>query len=891
MLGLDDYASSGSSASSDAGPNWKKKRKRGKDKTGVESAWLGHDADSGDDRRGPAKRGKEKDGPVEFIQAAALAPEKQPEPAAPAPAAAAAAADGMPPKTKAKFTVTMASAKLKPTDEGATTSKPAPSMRDKEKSLEVLQAMAGGGAKSAVMLRMMKKAGYKPGHGMGKHEQGISEAIAVKVRPKGMGVGGISEKTAQQMRRERIEQGLPAEETNELYAVAEDITATVEVAAEERTLTYVKLKRRERERGAWKKRKESRKVETAFTFGGVATVVDMTNRGADDAGGAASELADASGGTGCLKTLRSQLSMLLDETESKARLVDEKLTAQTTLEADLVRRVDSTVSVREKQERSIEEVDIVLRMLSKLQDKIAGPGGAASHKMTPRALAAALRPKLWAQGAEFGEVYGFFKRELDSLIVTLSLPLFRRAFARLAADPAAGVAAAPDAGLEDMRCFREVLLPESRKTYAMLVWEHVGVPFRAFCTRWDPFEFPRRRAAGEGGAGDPAVVFAERWFPLLPAKLISVLLDGCIAPKLLQAVENYTEAHCIAGVHLHAIVTPWHRLLSSLPPDTLAEVGDFMEERGLLSAVHERLVHLLQQPFAAEDVAASLRLVLPWKAVLNYKAYNHVHARYLVARAVRYLQEAPVHLSGDFAALSAVAAWCEGDPNVAVAVLPELHGSYALRVLSVMSSFLKETAGHREAHTALQRFVAALGPGRSRKVQAIKGYGVALIKASVAWWAAAGGGAAAAAAEFDFARASEGSLRDLRVSRKVAAAHAQMATTVSHTEQLHAAVLNRTAAPDASATSVREQIAILAGEENLAFRPKSGLAVDGKQVYAMGKLLLYFDASCIFIQEPSKDWRPAEGVAEVFQRAAQLEKKKQRTKPPESRDAAMADID
>ncbi|KAJ9472194.1 hypothetical protein DIPPA_29044 [Diplonema papillatum] len=59
----------------------------------------------------------------------------------------------------------------------------------------------------------------------------------------------------------------------------------------------------------------------------------------------------------------------------------------------------------------------------------------------------------------------------------------------------------------------------------------------------------------------------------------------------------------------------------------------------------------------------------------------------------------------------------------------------------------------------------------------------------------------------------------------------------------------------------------------------------------MGKLLLYFDASCIFIQEPSKDWRPAEGVAEVFQRAAQLEKKKQRTKPPESRDAAMADID
>ncbi|KAI9761464.1 MAG: hypothetical protein M4579_000974 [Chaenotheca gracillima] len=54
-----------------------------------------------------------------------------------------------------------------------------------------------GGAPSSFAARMMAKMGYKPGEGLGTTGQGIVNPVDVKLRPQGVGLGAVREKTKQ----------------------------------------------------------------------------------------------------------------------------------------------------------------------------------------------------------------------------------------------------------------------------------------------------------------------------------------------------------------------------------------------------------------------------------------------------------------------------------------------------------------------------------------------------------------------------------------------------------------------------------------------------------------------------------------------------------------------
>jgi len=77
---------------------------------------------------------------------------------------------------------------------------------------------SGGGPKMSFAQRMMAKMGYKEGEGLGKSGDGMLNPIEVKMRPQGVGVGAVREKTEQakqEARRQAEKRGEQYEDSSE----------------------------------------------------------------------------------------------------------------------------------------------------------------------------------------------------------------------------------------------------------------------------------------------------------------------------------------------------------------------------------------------------------------------------------------------------------------------------------------------------------------------------------------------------------------------------------------------------------------------------------------------------------------------------------------------------
>eukprot|EP01064_Diplonema_japonicum_P028282 TRINITY_DN4300_c0_g1_i1.p1 TRINITY_DN4300_c0_g1~~TRINITY_DN4300_c0_g1_i1.p1 ORF type:complete len:810 (+),score=175.26 TRINITY_DN4300_c0_g1_i1:25-2430(+) len=665
MLGLEGY----DSESSGEQPMIGKKPKKNKEK-GRQKAWLGDFGEDDDEytkhwNTGTATtKQKKTDAPMEFVKAPPLQPTTLEE-----------NDKGLPPKTQAKFTISLASPKkeLPPL-------KPAVSARSQQESLGFMGDLSKG--KNNVILNMMKKmgGGWKPGEGMGKNKQGISEAISVKVRPKGRGVGSIDEKTDQQKRKERRENGEPEE--------AKPEPASRE--APRRPMQHVTLAPASKK--SWKKKKEKKLKEKDLTFGETTLddVLDLT-------AGEYPVYDDTKGVY--LKDLRTKLGRNLKDTEETARILDKRISDETEKLSSLEEQHTTGTETKEKQMQSITEVEEVLKVVQKLHEKILEPG---QRSIASSALCKAV---LRLQG-EYPVVSTMLKTELQNLVLTLAVPLVQKELLRW------DIGTDPGKPTQTIALWREFLRGGSAKDpfiYKQFVWEILGDPLKLFFNiRWKPSE-PQR-----------GIAVLDTLSPFLPKSCTDHLLDTCVAPRLFSFIDQSTDI-----TNLHEAVTPWGAVFSS----------ERMTSAGIIGGVQTKLTSLSKPSISVEQARIA---VTPWKDIFTEKQYTETSTKYGLRKIstalenIVFMEQQGVPKG----VVPSVMSWVqfEGpDSKFGKAVLTALETDFFPRMVFATGVFLKKTADFQTA-CSWYRFwkeeTAAVGDMQGRYMGVL----LSLITAAKAYW-------------------------------------------------------------------------------------------------------------------------------------------------------------
>jgi tuftelin-interacting protein 11 len=454
--------------------------------------------------------------------------------------------------------------------------------------------------------RMMAKMGYKEGQGLGKDGQGRSGVIEVQLRPSGVGLGAVKEKSKQEKEEERRQASIRG-------AVLED--------SEEE-----------------ERKRRRRKAKTSGTDSGMST----PKRRPKTKYQSLPELQKAAPGL----HIPEAFTPILDMTGPAQKLLTSTsglLTPTTGMESTelieakkVARRAQSDLSAFVEEWKNLEERKAWVEMEILQQQQLIDEQKSVSDQMSAVAeivqgLAETVRDGQWdpvIAALEKVEELGIAGNdELASIAVAAVHPFFRQATEgwqpledpKLKTVASGGFAPA-------LFSIRDLLGMTSTETNGNALISHVHLSNgsahgRTHRTR--PYEsmmytvwFPKVRSAitNTWDVYDPAPLQAllEAWEGLIPSFIHSQILEKLVVPKLEEAVAawNPKKKRHVSPPHLWLF--PWLQFLA-------AHHADPKSSTGLVSDVKRKFRHLI-------DVWDFHRGVVPglqqWQSVLRPHGQN-----------------------------------------------------------------------------------------------------------------------------------------------------------------------------------------------------------------------------------------------------------------------------
>eukprot|EP01060_Flectonema_neradi_P029902 TRINITY_DN4244_c0_g1_i1.p1 TRINITY_DN4244_c0_g1~~TRINITY_DN4244_c0_g1_i1.p1 ORF type:complete len:850 (+),score=200.72 TRINITY_DN4244_c0_g1_i1:86-2635(+) len=843
-LGL-GYDGSSSSAEEDMRP------KKRKSKKGTAIAWLGEgemdeeeEAWFGKKKESSGIVNKSSSGGVSFVKSAVkLDPETEkndqksttsptPESRSPTPEPV------IPPKT-GKYSVSF----ISPTKKSES---PPPAQKSSRQQLREANRVTSflGSATTSKVLKMMK--GWKPGQGMGKDGTGIREAIDVKVRPAKVGLGSIDELTDQQKRLDREAKGIVSHDD---YSLEEELSlfGKKQHGEEPLTLRNINLSRKDS-----KSNKKKAAPTTNFSFGGTTTVIDMSTKTA-----VANQMAKKP----FLADLRTNIRRSEHEVLRQIQYLDEKLTEENRSKQILESQIngDATDSPEMLADlnhliEKLKEIQLQARrgdsgQVDEIDFRRKRKKGAA--KQTPGDIANLVKQKLLSTDEDcqkFSTFHNIYKQEINRLLISIAYPSFDNFYLNW------DVQKSPREGIPFIIDWQTITTTGSTNTddeqecIQTLVTAPVGKKLRTYISDWDPscsLEDHQTRAT-----------LLSEWTSYLTKQAKHFLIKQCIL-KVSEGLHAYTLSE------LSLVLKIWKPVCT-----IVSRYGQqsLLEDDAVKAAVKSRLLSECTSSELTLTQRASA--LIPWKVLLGSE-FMPLFQKLVSKPLLKRLNNASLNPAADPPAwLSEVSQLCGIDSQLRDSVCAVLKFSLIPRLTFVLAHYTKQTGDINRA-CALYRTIRSSCPSvTTMNLRIPLTTCVKLLLVAKNWCSENRDQLPSGDVVFDYDHVNKMAFERLASVKK-------RTTTVSPDITLSADV------------TTRDHIVSLAEESGLLFAPKPNIRVDGKQVYALGRLLIYIDANVVFVQNGDSEWEPAESLLGVIDIAQSLEQRS----TPQQEDSAQASMD
>jgi tuftelin-interacting protein 11 len=452
--------------------------------------------------------------------------------------------------------------------------------------------------------RMMAKMGYKEGQGLGKDGQGRSGVIEVHLRPTGVGLGAVKEKSKQEKEEERRQAALRGQ-------VLED--------SEEEKKRRRKAKTSGTDSGtSTPKRRPKTKFQSLPELQRAAPGLHIPD--------AFTPILDMTGPGQKLLTSTSGLLTPTTGTEP-TELVEAK---------KLARRAQNDLSSFVEEWKNLEERKAWVEMELLQQQQAIDEQNDVTGQMVDAAeivqgLAQAVKDGQWDPViTALKKVDGLGvtgNEELSNIAVAAVHPFFRQAIEgwQPLEDPKLN-AVASDGFAPSLYRIRELLgmVPNIANGHALISQSHLSngsshsrshksTPYESMMyTVW----FPKVRSAitNTWDVYDPTPLQAllEAWEGLIPSFILSQILDKLIVPKLDEAVAAWNPKKKRSASPPHLWLFPWLQFLAGHHVDPTSSSG-------LVSDVKRKFRHLIDAWDFRRGVIPGLQ---QWRSVLHPDGHN-----------------------------------------------------------------------------------------------------------------------------------------------------------------------------------------------------------------------------------------------------------------------------
>lgn len=456
-------------------------------------------------------------------------------------------------------------------------------------------------------LKLLLQQGYRPGKGLGKTLQGISEPVEAKQR-KGRGAVGAygSERTEQQLR--QAEKIIDSEEEED-----QDF---------------------KKQLGQWKKSEEGKKkikyvyktVDDVISEGGhrkikgdtshlsKVKVIDMTGPEQKVLSGyhaihnqhSKPLETDEESGTKkyenfALPELMHNLDLLVDMVEQDIIQKDREIRFEKDQIVNLTHEAEKLGQVLSYENKQADALETLIKVVESLETR----GKDGGSPLTLSEVAKILKDLQ----DNYYEEYKMY--EMSDLAVGVVVPLLKRHFDNWNPLESASY------GLEEVQKWKDILdtgyrsySSEKMEPYDQLLWEAWMPHLRRFVPTWNSRNC------------HPLIEILENWMPLLPPWIMENILDQVVLPRLQQEVDDWNPL--TDNVPIDAWIHPWLPLMG-----TRLEI--------LYPPIRQKLANGLTN-WHPSDISAK-RILEPWKSVFSRGTMDAFLIKNVLPKLVLVMQE------------------------------------------------------------------------------------------------------------------------------------------------------------------------------------------------------------------------------------------------------------